>query len=882
MLIERELPLQRLREMARQAAAGQGATALVIGEAGIGKSSLLKEFAAGLGAGYQVLQGGCEDLFTPRALGPLRDMAPLLGDGLAALLDGEGSDRLFPRLLAWLAGARATTVLLVEDVHWADQATLDLLKYLARRVAGLRVLLLASVRSDELVAGHAFWRWVGDLPPSSTQRIALSALSPQAVARLATGAGRDAAELYRITSGNPFFVTELLAAADAGGSLPLSVRDAVWTRVARLDSAERGLLDVLSVSPVPCEDWLLAGVLGEGVVEVCDRCTARGLLQATAAGHFMFRHELARLAVASQLAPARLRELHQRVCQALSEHAPAQRPAELARLVHHAAAAHDPVRVLGLAPRAAHEAARLGAHRQAAAHLAAALRFVGAATPAPEAAQLYEEWSYEAGLVCIDDDVIAARHKAIALWRSLGRSDKVGFNLRWLSRLHWYRGEAELAGRYGMQAIATLEQLPHSSELAMAYSLRSQHEMLQDRPQGAIEWGQRALALAAELGDVETRIHALNNVGTVRLFGGDPAGQAMLEESLALALKHGYHEHAARCFTNLGECAVTAKRFALAERVVSDGIAFDTEHDLDAWTHYLVGWQAQLRMAQGRLAEAETIARGVLQLPQLTLIMRLPALTVLGRTCARLGKPEGLRHLDQAWQGALATGEPQRIVEASLGRIESAWIAGELEACRAGLAALAQYDIAGVNLWDRGEIALWQHRAGLPPELDAAALPPPIGAELRGDGAAASDQWRALGLPFEAGLALLGVQGEGAGPAALRALALFEELGARPAAALARSLASQLGKGIDLPKLRRGPYQAARSHPDGLTRREAQILDLLLAGQSNADIARRLVRSPRTVEHHVSALLDKLGAHNRSELMSRIQQKIGGEQRESG
>jgi len=884
MLIEREVPLQRLREMATQAAAGQGATALVLGEAGIGKSSLLKEFAAGLGAGYQVLQGGCEDLFTPRALGPLRDMAPLLDEGVAALLDGEaGSDRLFPKLLAWLAGAPATTVLLVEDVHWADQATLDLLKYLARRVAGMRVLLLASVRSDELMAGHAFWRWVGDLPPASTQRIALSALSQQAVARLATDAGRDADELYRITSGNPFFVTELLAAADAGGSLPLSVRDAVWTRVARLDGAERGLLEVLSVSPVPCEDWLLASVLGDGVLAACDRCAARGLLLTTAAGHYMFRHELARLAVACQIPPARLRELHDRVCEALIAHAPGQRPVELARLVHHAAAAHDPIRVLRLAPRAAREAARLGAHRQAAAHLAAALRFVGAATPAPEAAQLYEDWSYEAGLVRIDDEVIAARHQAIELWHGLGRSDKVGFNLRWLSRLHWYRGEAELAGRYGMEAIATLEQLPHSSELAMAYSLRSQHEMLQDRPQGAIAWGQRALALAAELGDVETRIHALNNVGTVRLFGGDPAGQAMLEESLALALKHGYHEHAARCFTNLSECAVTAKRFALAERVLSDGIAFDTEHDLDAWTHYLVGWQAQLRMAQGRLSEAEAIARGVLQLPQLTLIMRLPALTVLGRTCARLGKPEGRRHLDEAWQGALATGEPQRIVEASLGRIETAWVEGDLPACRAGLAALAQYDIAGVNLWDRGEIALWQHRAGLPqPDLDAAALPAPIAAELAGDGAAASARWRELGLPFEAGLALLGVQGEGAGPATLRALALFEELAARPAAARARSLASQLGQGIGLPRLRRGPYQAARSHPDGLTRREAQILDLLLDGQSNADIARRLVRSPRTVEHHVSALLDKLGAHNRSELMLRLQQKIGGEQRESG
>lgn len=874
MLIERELPLERLRELARQAAAGQGALALVMGEAGIGKSSLLRAFSAGLDGSFQVLQGGCEDLFTPRALGPLRDMAPAMGVELARLLDGEaGGGALFPRLLAWLAAA-GPTVLVFEDLHWADQATLDLLKYLGRRVAGMRVLLLASVRSDELPRSHPFWNWVGDLPPASTQRISLAPLSPQAVAALAAAAGRDGAALHRVTAGNPFFVTELLAGDGGGEQLPQSVRDAVCTRVARLSAAERALLEVLSVSPVACEDWLLAGVLGPQVRDACDSCAARGLLVTTAAGHCMFRHELARLAVAGQASPSRLRELHDQVCEVLSAHAPPQRPVELARLVHHAAAAHDALRVLRLAPRAARDAARLGAHRQAAAHLAAALRFVSEATPAPEAAQLYEDWSYEAGLVCIDDDVLAARHRAIALWRGLGRSDKVGFNLRWLSRMHWYRGESAQAERYGMEAIATLEQLPRSRELAMAYSLRSQHEMLQDHPAAAIEWGERALALAGELGDVETRIHALNNIGTTRLFGGQPQGQAMLEESLQLALEHGFHEHAARCYTNLTECAVTAKRFALAERVVTQGIAFDREHDLDAWTHYLVGWQAQLRMAQGQLLEAETIAQGVLRLPQLTLLMRLPALTVLGRTRARLGKPDGQALLAQALEGALATGEPQRIVEASIGLAETAWVAGRPDACCQALDALARHDTAGVNVWDRGEIALWRYRSGAPSPAGAAPddLPPPIAAELAGDGARASALWLALGLPFEAGLALLGVPGAEAGAAAVRAVALFERIGARTAATAARAQARRLGLEQALPKPKRGPYCAARSHPDGLTRREAQVLELLLAGQSNADIARRLVRSPRTVEHHVSALLDKLGASNRVELMGRRHQ----------
>ncbi len=182
----------------------------------------------------------------------------------------------------------------------------------------------------------------------------------------------------------------------------------------------------------------------------------------------------------------------------------------------------------------------------------------------------------------------------------------------------------------------------------MAYSARSQLHMLNDRVDEAVDWGLRAIALAEKMGEVETRVHALNNVGTALLLAGRPGGRERIEESLALALEHGFHEQAARAYTNFAEYAVVFKDFALAERILAEGIAFDTRHDLDAWTHYLVGRQAQLRIEQGRLREAETIARGVMRLERLTLVMRLPALTVLGRVRVRLGEPDGPALLEQA------------------------------------------------------------------------------------------------------------------------------------------------------------------------------------------------------------------------------------------
>ncbi|HEV2515308.1 MAG TPA: LuxR C-terminal-related transcriptional regulator [Devosia sp.] len=367
-------------------------------------------------------------------------------------------------------------------------------------------------------------------------------------------------------------------------------------------------------------------------------------------------------------------------------------------------------------------------------------------------------------------------------------------------------------------------------------------------------------------------MHALNNVGTAMLFDSRPGGREVMEEGLALALQHGFHDHAARAYTNFAEHAVVSKDFELAERLLAEGIAFAARHDLDSSTQYLLGRQAQLRMEQGRLREAETIAQGVIAMERLPVVMHLPALTVLGRVRMRMNLPDGERALLRALDEGLPTGEPQRIFPVRIALAEAAWLKEDLDAARQQLTALTTIDLTGLRAWDLGELAAWWRRSLMPSDVPArlGELPAPWALELAGQPARAAAEWTRLGLPYEAGIASMQVAGADAGAALGQAIATFETIEARQAAALARRLAQRLGLAEEMPKSRRGPYATSRQHPLGLTQSEHQVLQLIADGKSNKDIARHLSRSPRTIEHQVSAVLGKFSAANRIEVMLRL------------
>ncbi len=849
-LLERDHCFDQLSELLRTATTGNGRTVLISGEAGIGKTALVEQFMSQQGSAARRLWGACEALFTPRPLGPLYDIATQAGGNLSTLM-GRDTERptLFSAFLDELQQSPLPTVVVFEDVHWADEATLDLIKFLGRRIPHLPVLFLVTYRDNELGLDHPLWSVIGDLPGNAVARLRLAPLSEQAVTYLAQQAHRCAEGLYAATLGNPFFVTEVLA-SDTGG-VPLMVRDAVFARIARFSPAARTLLELASVVPTRTERWLLEVVLGSAE-EALEECQTGGMLSldhTTVA----FRHELARQAVESTLSPLRQQTLHTQVLQAFINHG--EDATQAARLVHHALGAHDGALVARYAPLAAQQASAQGAHREAAAQYATALR-VADQLPLERQAELLEGRAYECYLTSQMDEAVQAQERALRIWRQLDRADQVGQTLRWLSRLSWFLGKSSQAHQYAAEAVHLLETLPPDGRLAMAYSNRAQLAMLADNTAEALRWGERAMVLAESLGDAETLVHALNNVGTALLTAQDEQGRAHLERSLQLALERGWEEHVARAYTNLACCAVSTRDYPLAERFLQEGLAYCAEHDLDSWGTYMRVWQARASFEQGSWDDAAQEATRVLERYRLPAAAKIPALVVLGWVRVRRGDPGSIPVLDEACTLALATGELQRIVPVAAACAEAAWLGGNQEQCLAE--ARVGYDLALAHRdpWKLGELSIWMWRAG---GLTSAPGPisEPFARQIAGDWRGAAALWAQIGCPYEQALALA----NGDAGAMRNALALFERLGAQPAVALVRRRLRQQGIG----GIPRGPRPSTRTNHAGLTSRQLEVLSLLAEGLSNAEIASRLFTSSKTIEHHVSAVLAKLGAHSRAQ-----------------
>ena len=636
------------------------------------------------------------------------------------------------------------------------------------------------------------------------------------------------------------------------------VRDAVLARMARLSPAARTLLELASVVPTRIERWLLEAVLGSDA-STLEECLTSGMLSLDHTA-VAFRHELARQAVESSLSPLRQQTLHAQVLQALLNHG--EDASQAARLVHHALGAQDGALVARYAPLAAQQAAAQGAHREAAAHYATALR-VADQLPLERQAELLEGRAYECYLTSQMQEAVQARQAALRIWRQLDRSDQVGHTLRWLSRLSWFLGQSGEAEQYAAEAVQLLETLPPDTELAMAYSNRAQLSMLADNTAEAVRWGERAIALAESLGDAETLVHALTNVGTALLTAQDEQGRAHLERSLQLALEGGWEEHVARAYTNLACCAVMTRDYPLAEHFLQEGLAYCAEHDLDSWTTYIGAWQARASFEQGSWDNAAQEATRVLERPRLPAAAKIPALVVLGWVRVRRGDPGSAALLDEARTLALATGELQRILPVAAARAEAAWLRGDQEQCLAEARVGYELALSHTYLWKLGELSLWMWRAG-----DLTSVPgtiaEPFARQIAGDWRGAAALWAQVSCPYEQAFALA----DGDAEAMLNALALFERLGAQPAMAVVRRRLQLLGIG----GIPRGPRPSTRTNQAGLTTRQVEVLELLAEGLSNAEIASRLFTSPKTVEHHVSAVLAKLGVHARAQAIAAAHQ----------
>jgi DNA-binding CsgD family transcriptional regulator len=855
-LLERDSFQELLNESLACLSKGAGRVALVAGEAGIGKTTMIHQFAAGAERkGARLLWGGCEALFTPHPLAPLHDIARQIGGDFPAVIAGAAyRHEVFNAALDRFTQLPSPTIVVFEDVHWADEATLDLIKFLGRRLQRLALMLIATYRDDELGERHPLRAVIGDLPRDSVCRISLPPLSKAAVDCLAEAAGRPAEGLHAATSGNPFFVTEVLAAPS--GSVPATVCDAVIARMTRLSPPAMRLARFAAVFPGGAERWLLEHALGADSAAI-QECLAAGM-EALSDASLGYRHDLARRAVEDSIPPGERQDLHALALAALLDHG-ADKVA-IGRLVHHADGAGDAEAVLRFAPEAAERAAAVGAHREAALHLQTALRHAGELAEA-QRAPLLERLSYELYLTGRPAEAAEARKESLALWRSLGSRAKEGDGLRWLSRLSWFNGQKASAEIYATEAVAVLEGLPPGRELAMAYSNLAQLHMLGEETEPALAWGRKALELATTLGESEIRIHALTNIGSARLAVQDPAGRKDLQAALEAALAAGFEEHAARAYTNLSTVSARQRDFATASAYLKAGIEYCEEHDLDSWARYLIAHRADLWQAQGRWEEATKETETLVRQPRVTPITRIPALTVLGRLRIRRGEPDGAALLAEAHVLARPTNELQRQGPVLAALAETAWLDGREDAdLLATLAAAHDLSLKRADPWIRGELAFWLWRHGRL-KAPVPAVPEPFALQIAGNWQGAAQAWERIGCPYEQAMALADADKE----ADLRAgLGIAERLGAAPLGAiLRRKLRAKGVRGIP-----RGAQARNRGNPRGITARELKVLALLAEGRRNADIAQRLFVSEKTVGHHVSAVLAKLGVHSRGEAVA--------------
>lgn len=848
-LFERQSQLESLLSLLAAARGGAGSVVLIGGEAGIGKTSLVSALREQRAA-TNLWWGACDALQTPHPLAPLHDIIRNNPVGFARMIDTAARMPLFEAVLAELQAV--PTLLVIEDAHWADEATLDLLMFLSRRLQQVPCLLVVTYRDDEISTQHPLRRMLGDLPRASVTRMHLPRLSAQAVEAMAKGAWHAYEGVYEVTRGNPFFVSEMLRRGTE--VVPHGVEDLVLARFARLGPAAQEVAQLAAIVPRHIQGWLLEAVLSPSL-DTIEECLDTGLLIAER-DVLAYRHELARVAVERSLSPPRAQRLHARVLAALEQQSIERAP--LAWRVHHAARASDGDAVLRLAPLAAEQAQRSGAHREAAAHYRTALAYAGQQTQAQRAA-LLERLSYECYLTDQIAEALQARSEACDLWRQLGETIKQGDATRWLSRLSWYNGQTAPAQAYADEAVTLLSDQPPGRELAMAYSNRAQLHMLQGQNAQAVRWGTRALELAVALGDKEIEAHALNNIGTAQLDGDDAAGAASLQQSLQISLDNGLEEHAARAYVNLAYDAVMGKQLAAAHDWLERGLAYCEARDLDAWTGYLAAQQASARFAAGDWELAAAQATHILRTPNLAAISRIMALTVLAHVRVRRGDPDALPLLDEVLQLALPTQSFLRIAPVVAAQIEAAWLRGDDDGARAATSALVStHTHSRYHGWLNDEIAYY---LGTTDSTDTRNAPAsPYALQVAGQWRQAADAWLALGCPYEQARALA----QGDEQAQREALQIFERLGAAPMVTrLRRDLREAGARGVP-----RGQRASTQANPHGLTAREVEVLQLLCGGLRNAQIAERLSRSVRTVDHHLAAAFAKLGVATRTEAMA--------------
>jgi ATP/maltotriose-dependent transcriptional regulator MalT len=853
-LIERSGYLDILSKQLKLTARGEGFIFFLIGEAGIGKTSLVKAFIRQVEDDCQIYTGTCDSLFTPRPLAPLFDIAYQIGGELPAMLQSTtDKSTLFAAFLHKLTNSNSPIVLVFEDIHWADEATLDFIKFLSRRIHRSKCLFILTFRDNEISENQALRNVLADLSPDVMQKITLPPLSRQAVKEMAAVKGYSGEDVYNISGGIPFYVNEILASYSPG--IPRNIKDAVLAIYQRTVGLKKELWELFAVAPHGIELGLLEKITPH-YSDCLDQCISNGYLL-TDKNTIRYKHELYRRTVEESISPLKRLELNRKLLEMLLQYHERVNPE---RIVHHAKNANAYEVVLQYAPVAAKQAMQVGAHIEASKLFQTAIEYAPGGK-AVELVELYEQYSYECYLTNQIKEAIIYQQRALRVYKEKNETEKTGNSLRILSRLWWFELNRQEAEKLGHEAITVLEDEPVSAVKAMAYSNMSQLKMLSDEHEDGIYWGEEAIAMAEKLGNNEILSHALCNVGTIKMrrVETQEEGEAILRESLRIAMQQGYHEHVGRSYTNLASNAILIKRYDAANRYFDEGISFCEERDLDSWSKFMLAWKARMLTETGHWNDATDICERLVHNEANSAVIRVQALCQLGRIKLRCGQENALSYLEQAKALALPTGELQRIAPIMVGLLEYEWHMGKQVIPEAELSITVQLIKESDNRLYYSEFAYWLEKArDITIHENDLLLPYQLEAEGRTHAAVA--EWKKIGCPYEEAHALFTGDDEDK----RNALTILFNLGATTT----HEKLKQEMRTAGIRNIPRGIRETTRANPAQLTTRQVDVLKLLQAGLQNKEIAGKLFISSKTVDHHISAILFKLDVNSRTRAVS--------------
>jgi len=853
-LLEREKYLEELEKTFNNLSDRGGFIVLISGEAGIGKTTLVETFLNKIEGKANILWGACDALFTPRPLGPLYDIAAQLKNGLLNLLNNHASRPvLFQKFLENLQLSKQQNIVIMEDIHWADESTLDLIKYLGRRIGKTNSLLIITYRDDEINSAHPLKLVLGDIPAKDLLKIKLPLLSEDTVNKIAKTSGIK--ELYKITGGNPFLLSELLVHRDE--RVPSTIKDSVLTRISRLSENALSLVELVSIIPTHGEKWLINEIISDNY-KALEGCINSGILHLEDSS-VSFKHELSRMAVEESLSESKRQFLNEKVLQVLLK----QEKTEdyFARIIHHAAKANNKEVIINYAPDAAKQASLLGAHRLAADHYNYVLKFADE-IPAGKLLDLYEGRSSECFLTGQVQEAINAAGSVIRILKKYPNPEREGEIYRRLSRILWYDCQDEKGEEALDKAIEILETLPPGRQLAMAYSNKSQTYSIREDYENTLSWGNKALALAGKLNDLEIEAHALNNIGCCKMSAGEKSGETALLKSLNISLENDFYEHATRAYVNLGSINLQYRNLNAADQYFSKGLEYGNEKDIYVFSLCMAGHYAKTKLNFGSWNEGIELANYVLKhknVPPGNTVMPLNVLAIIR---ARRNDPGALKLINECIEMAFKMGEMEKIVSISAAKAEYFWLQGKLLDFANELFSIYLKVLKSPNPWFTGEIAYWVWKSGHLKEIPK-IIAEPYKLQIQGKWKEAANLWEGLHCPYEHALAL----SEGNEEAMKKALEILDRLGASATSQLIKQ--KMRAQGVrSIPK---GPRRTTRKNPSGLTLRQEEILNLLGKGLSNNEIGNKLFISPKTVDHHISAILSKLNIHSRFEAAAFLQ-----------